>query len=122
MSDALAWGYVNAGNQNTADAHAAIHEANATIRSLNARTLGAEAEVRRLKDLLAIAYCNIDGFNAQRTAFKTQHPNSPLLADSGHRYESDGKMKPVVRLIFERAFDKKGAAQNVSNPAGRREN
>lgn len=51
------------------------------------------------------------------------HPgDNPLLADSGRRYESDGVMKTAVRLIFERAFDEKGAALKISNPASRREN
>ena len=122
MTDALAWGYVRAGNQNLADAHDAIHEANATIRSLNARALGAEAELTRLRGMWAVAQCDIAGYIAQRTAFKTQHPNSPLMADSGHRFQSDGVMKSVVRLIFERAFDKMGTELKISNPAGRREN
>ena len=122
MTDALAWGYVRAGNQNLADAHDSIHEANATIRSLNARALGAEAELARVRDMLVVAQCNIEGLVAQHTAFKTQHPTSPLLADSSQRFQSDGVMKPVVRLIFERAFDEKGAALKISNPAGRREN
>ena len=122
MSEDLAWGYVRAGNQNTADAYDAVSEANSTIRRLNARTIAAEAEVARLRDMLLIARCEIAGFIAQRTAFKTQHPNSSLMADSGHRFQSDGVMKPVVRLIFERAFDEKGAELKISNPAGRREN
>ena len=51
------------------------------------------------------------------------HPgDNLLLAESGHRFQSDGVMKPVVRLIFERAFDNKGAELKISNPAGRREN
>ena len=122
MTDALAWGYVSAGNQNFADAQNVIQRANNTIDRLNARALGAEAELARVRDMLVIAQCDIAGYIAQRTAFKTQHPNSPLMADSGHRFQSDGVMKPVVRLIFERAFDEKGAALKISNPAGRREN
>lgn len=122
MTDALAWGYVAAGNQNFADAQSVIQRANNTIDRLNARALVAEAELTRVRDMLVIAQCNIEGLVAQRTAFKTQHPNSPLMGESGHRFQSDGVMKPVVRLIFERAFDNKGAELKISNPASRREN
>ena len=122
MSEELAWGYVRAGNQNTADAYNAVSEANSTIRRLNARAIAAEAEVERLTDMLLIAQCDNAGLLAQRIAFKVQHPNSPLLADSGKHYVADGRMKPVIRLIFERGFDERGAMLKISNPAGRRSN
>jgi len=121
ISESLAWGYVRAGNQNTADAHGAVHEANAKIRHLNNRTLTAEAEVDRLRDMLEIAQSEIAGLVAQRTAFKNQDPNSPLLTDSGKRYASDGKMKLAIRIILEKYFDEKAASFKISNPACRRD-
>ena len=120
MSDQLAWGFVRAGNQNTADAYDAVSEANATIRRLNARALGAEAEVARLRDMLAISQCEVAALSAQRAAFKTKHPTSPLLADSGKRFKVDGTAKTFLRLVYEDAFDKKAAELKISNPAGRR--
>ena len=122
MSEALAWGFVHAGNRNFDEAQSTIQRANNTIDRLNDRALKAEAEVARLRDMLAVAQCDNVGLIAQRAAFKAQHPNSPLLADSGKRYVADGKMKPAIRLIFERAFDEKAAALKISNPAGRRDN
>ena len=122
MSDALAWGYVRAGNQNFDEAQSTIQRANNTIDRLNDRALKAEAEVARLRDMLAVAQCDNAGLIAQRTAFKAQHPNSPLLADSGQRYEKDGKPKNVLAVIFGRAFDAKALELKISNPAGRRSN
>ena len=120
MSEELAWGYVRAGNQNTADAYDAVSEANSTIRRLNARTIAAEAEVVRLRDMLEIKTCEFAAVSAQREAFKIQYPSSPLLSDSGKRFKKDGSIKTKVRLIYENAFDAKGVELKIANPASRR--
>ena len=123
MSDAAyAWGFANSKARTAQQAINSVHEANNTIDLLNDRVLAAEAEVQRLRDLHAVARCEIAGLVAQRNAFKAQHPTSPLLADSGKVYAQDGKAKSVVRLIFERAFDARAVELKIANPAGRRAN
>lgn len=59
------------------------------------------------------------GRDAQMTAFMAQHPDSPLLADSGRRFR-DGDPKTKSRLIFEANFDAKARELGITNPAEHR--
>ena len=87
---------------NARDASMALAEANATIRRLNNRALTAEAEVARLTDALAVEKAHAEGLAAQTMAFATQHPDSPLMVDSGKRYKVSGNMKLLLMLAPRR--------------------
>jgi hypothetical protein len=89
--------------------------AKARISNLESTVAELEAELSNMK----IEIMSEAGRDAQVEAFMRQHPNSPLLADSGKRFKS-GKIKTKARLIFEAAFDQKGRELGIINPADRR--
>ena len=59
------------------------------------------------------------GLEAQVKALLAQHPDSPLRADSGKLYK-DGTAKKKIGVIYQDAFDAKGRAMGIANPAARR--
>ena len=111
----------------SADAYEAIGEwkahaagLKAQIQQRDARISEQDAEIARLKDALALETADVAGRKAQFDAFKTQHPDTSLLVDSGRRFKASGKAKTKARLIYEAAFDKKAREMGIANPAERR--
>ena len=64
---------------------------------------------------LLIASMHIAGLDAELKAFKDHHPQSDLLNASQETYE-DGRKKSISRIIYEEAFDSRGAELGVSKP------
>lgn len=60
--------------------------------------------IRKLQNDVAIFSADADGHLAQVEAFMAQHPDSPLMTDSGARFR-DGSIKRKVRNIYEAVFD-----------------
>jgi len=76
----------------------------------------ARAEIARLEDALAVKTAHAEGATAMFHALTKQHPDSPLLVDSGKRYK-DGDIKRKIRLIYEAAHDACLAKMGIANPA-----
>lgn len=68
---------------------------------------------------LMIASLHIAGLDAELKAFRDYHPDSALLDASDESYE-DGRKKSVSRLIYEEAFDKRGAELGITSPTDMR--
>ena len=66
------------------------------------------AELRKVIDKWELAYtvqkANSLARKVQVDLFIKEHPDSPLLLDTGKRFE-DGDIKTVVRLVYEEEFD-----------------
>ena len=75
-----------------------------------------EAELAKVDNVLARTAAHAAGLEAQRDAFLAQHPDSPLLQDSGKRFK-DGDVKTRVRLLYKRAHDARGRELGISDPA-----
>ncbi|MBP2309718.1 hypothetical protein GBZ48_18380 [Azospirillum melinis] len=104
----------------TKKANSEIAKANIMIAERDARIAALEAEVARLSKVAQDSQMEAEGRLAQFDAFAAQHPDSPLMADSGKRFKS-GKIKTKARLIYEAAFDAHGRNKlGISNPADRR--
>lgn len=119
-------GALNGSRNNVRNAIAEIHKANAAIqdrdnllREAYARISVLQAEAARAAETIDTLAMDRAGLIAQFEAFKVHHPNSPLFADSGKRFDS-GKIKSKVRIVFETGFDAKGAELDVLNPKKRR--
>ena len=78
-----------------------------------------EARIAELEDALLIKTAVHTGCLAQLKAFGAQHPDSPLMIDSGKRYK-DGDIKRRVTLICEDAFDAALIKVGIKNPSSRR--
>lgn len=61
--------------------------------------------IAQLELHLATKTAHAEGLNAQVEAFATTYANSPLLADSGQRYQKSGNVKSRIRIAYETAFD-----------------
>ena len=91
-------------------------------RAWQDRAHSAEAEVvqlrqrvRELELALAVQEAHAGGLRAQKTALRQAHPNSPLWADSGRRF-NDGDVKTQATLIYEQEFDRILRGRRISNP------
>lgn len=99
-----------------------LRNARQQVAERDERIAGLEAEVERLKLLLAVKTAHAEGRGAMVQAYKNQHPDSPLRADSGKRYK-DGDKKLRIALHYESAFDTalvdkaKELGIAISNPA-----
>ena len=93
---------------------------NATIEKLNKQVMEADAELDRLRGIERTAQMDIAGLLAERLAWKTAHPNSPLLANTSKQFK-DGESKNGLRLAFEAGFDIEGRKIGITNPADFRE-
>lgn len=62
---------------------------------------------KKLKRALYIAHANTAGCDAVISAFRKQHPDSPLNRNVGVYTTGDlsGRPKPAFRLVFQKAFD-----------------
>src|SRR5690606_19389972 len=74
---------------------------------------------------VAIYQAEIAGLLAYLGAMKKFHPDSPMMADSGARYEKylpwKGDPKSKGRLIYEAAFDAKARELGIDDPTQYRE-
>lgn len=75
----------------------------------------AKARIAQLELEVAISKADVAGLSAQLDAYKSHHPQSPLLGDSGQRFAS-GKAKTKGRLIWEATFDRVLKAAGIANP------
>jgi uncharacterized coiled-coil protein SlyX len=103
-------------------AHQVAEQASADIDYLNAVVAEQEAQITELRERIvalatqvAVAKADFAGRDAQMKAFMSQHPDSPLLRDSGRRFR-DGDTKTVSRLTFEAAFDAKAREMGIVDP------
>lgn len=96
-----------------AAANAEIAKAQRIINEMNVRISRLELEAK-LSDAAN------EGLRAQVKAMRDQHPQSPLLADSGQR-SADGKAKSKLAVIWERIFDAAARKAGISNPERYRE-
>lgn len=113
-------GQLRAQNENYADAIASLNQANATIEFLNDHVRVQADQIADLQRQLAIAHAESHARMAQVTAMNQAHPDSPLLKDSGHRFRSPrfaGRMKTVLRRIYEHAFDSDADKAGLHNPS-----
>ena len=78
------------------------------------------AEISKLRGQVAGDTMHIAGLEAARAAYMKQHPDSPLLRDSGQRFR-DGDVKTNARLVYERAFDEEGRRIGIEEPAKSRQ-
>jgi len=108
-----------------------VESRNDSIRRLMAEKANMDqqwtSDVRTLEKQLAETQRALDdktmhiaGLVAQRDAYMEQHPDSPLLHDSGERFRSSGNIKTKARLIYEAAHDAMGRELGIVNPAERR--
>ena len=111
----------NAGLRNTVGNYAnALAEANATIDEaqaiiiaknqrinvLNRSLADCTQEVHDFRLKLIVETAHSAGLNAYLNAFKKAHPSSPVLADSGRRFEESGNIKTHGRTLYEEDFDR----------------
>lgn len=104
------------------DAHARTVE---VALGLKAQLTQAQSRIAELESQLALAKMEHAGRDAQFRAFSTQHPDSPLMAESGERFvdpDFRGRAKTKARLIFEAAFDALGRQLGITNPVAWRQN
>lgn len=78
-----------------------------------------KAEVTKFRVLAIQKLAHSEGLTAMLNVMKTNHPNSPALADSGKRYKG-GNIKTKARILYEIAFDKIITAHGLDNPASYR--
>ena len=112
----LALGNAQRANAVTAATYAAsdgLHKAAAHIGKLN-------DEIATLKWQVQLHEATIHGRDAQISAMKAEHPNSPLLAQSAKRFK-DGEAKSRLRLIYEQTFDAALRKVGITSPGSFRE-
>lgn len=109
--------------QNMADAQKIINRINrqkaelkAEVDELTKYLNDLASQVRQLQLALAVKTAHAAGYHAYVKAAKSQHPDSPIFADSGQRYK-DGDVKSNGRLLYEAAFDAEARKLGLSNPA-----
>lgn len=110
-----------AARANTAKFEEAMHHNYKAAMDAQGALKMAQARIAELEDKLAIKTAAAAGFEAQSIAYRDQHPDSPLRADSGKRYK-DGEIKRRIRIIYEAAFDAALRQLSISNPVSRRAN
>ena len=84
-----------------------------------------DALLRRVAELelaLSLEIAHSRGLVAQVDAYMKQHPDSPLLRNSGKSFVSSGRPKTVGRLIYEQEFDRIAKDRRISNPEKHRNN
>ncbi len=95
----------------------ALEEANQTIRDQNLTIATLRRELAEAYALaLLVKEVAVGGLKAYRDEFKKAHPNSPVLAPSGQRYKSDGVMKPMGTIAYDREFDRILREARISDP------
>lgn len=110
--------------QNMADAQKIINRINrqkaelkAEVDELTKYLNDLASQVRQLQLALAVEKAHAAGYQAYVKAAKSQHPDSPIFADSGQRYKQSGNVKSNGRLLYEAAFDAEARKLGLSNPA-----
>lgn len=110
--------------------HAAANVANKRADSANTSAMGLlavtavqnnriaeqQARIAELELALLIEKAHAEGLAAQTAEYKSAHPGSPLLRDSGKRYKKSGATKTVVRIGYEKAFDRFLLENKIMNP------
>lgn len=113
-------------NQRTASDNAdAAREARDVNFQWQAHAAGLEARIAELEGKLALAEMETAGRRAQMDALSSQHPDSPLLANTQEVFVMDalrGNPKTFLRRIYEKAFDAKGVDMKISHPEAWRSN
>lgn len=94
-------------------ANAEIAKAQRVVDELRARISQLEIDMKLVEAANAAA-------GAQVKALRAQHPQSPLLADSGHR-SADGKAKSKLVVLWENTFDAALRKAGIANPERYRE-
>lgn len=94
----------------------ALEEANATIREANRIIADLRRQVADLELALIVRTAHAEGMKAYRDEFRKAHPNSPVLAPSGQRFKSDGAVKPMGALAYDRAHDQVLRDARISAP------
>lgn len=127
MFEGALMGHAINARRRAANLASTLDQANANIRYLNgvvaeyhAALEQLQARIAELSTQVAVAEASFAGRDAQMKAFMAQHPNSPLLADSGQRFR-DGAPKTASRLLFERTFDAKAREMGIVDPEQHRE-
>jgi len=109
------------GNGRRANAATAAAYAGAQALEDLAPHIGAlKDEIATLKWQVQLHEATIHGRDAQISALKAEHPNSPLLAKSAKRFK-DGEAKSRLRLIYEQTFDAALRKVGITSPGSFRE-
>ena len=111
--------YIDANATLTSQVHQLLDALNTAISerdALGARVVELQQQVTQLIHDLKVEACDARGRRAQVDAFKNQHPDSPLMRDTGKRYKKSGNIKEVVRIIYEQAFDEAARQRGIANP------
>jgi hypothetical protein len=118
--------YFNAmiANRNIGNRNAQIARDNdENARQWMERAQAFEAELAKTKASLENARMSSAGLSAERDvyrdALKVVSPSHVLVSDTGKRFQ-DGRIKIGGRLVYEKAFDAKGAELRISNPKSHR--
>ena len=98
-------GALNRANANIDRAQGIINDLGAQVNRLNEVVAMHTQEVNDFRLKLIVETAHAAGLTAYRDAFKKAHPNSPVLADSGRRFE-DGDIKTHGRTLYEEDFDR----------------
>ena len=100
---------------------AAIDQVNDATRQWQEAVAQRDRCIAQLEDKLAIEKAHAAGLGAEVVAYREQHPDSPLHADSGRHFKGGG-MKRRIRQVYEAAFDAtlRKLAPRIINPASRR--
>ncbi|WP_158933120.1 hypothetical protein [Acidisphaera sp. S103] len=75
-----------------------------------------ETRVSDLELALCVKTAHAGGLQAYLDEFKSAHPRSPVLADSGKRYKKSGNLKTVGSLLYERTFDRMAVEAGIASP------
>ena len=86
---------------------------------LEQQVAGLQQQLEDLKLKLAVEEAEAAGRLAQVRAWKAQHPDSPLLAASGHRFR-DGEVKAKDRVVYEARFNEVARSRGVMDPEAHR--
>ena len=121
-NDPFLFGYAIGQNGALAEQRTIIKEMDDELGEAAQKLQAQAAEIARLKMQLAVAEADAEGRSAQVDALITQHPDTPLMKDSGVAWQSKNGNKTVVRRIYEQAFDAAARKRGIENPETRRTN
>ncbi len=90
-----------------------------THRTMDAATETMTARIAELELRLRIANARSSANLAMASAFRGEHPDSPLLGDSGERFRC-GDRKTRSRRVWEDAFDRALRTAGIADPLAHR--
>lgn len=114
---------LNAANARAAEWERYAHEVEANRDLWMSHAQKLESEAKDLADKLAVEQAHSGGLKAVVDAFKSAHPDSPLLEPTANAFTSPdvrGILKRGYHLEYERAFDAQARKNGIANPASRR--